>query len=89
MVGRVDTRRTGRVLLLDPHGCVLLFHVDGPDAFDTIWLTPGGALQVAEEPAAAALRELREETGLRVDSDRLGGPVATTERRSPDPHRYA
>ena len=41
-------------------------------------LTPGGALQEAEEPAAAALRELREETGLRVDLDRLGGPVATT-----------
>ncbi len=58
--------RDGRVLLG-------LNHEDGR------WLLPGGAVEPLEEPAAAAVREAREETGLEVEIVRLvgvyGGPL--------------
>src|SRR5262249_46981133 len=45
---------------------------------DGLWSTPGGAIELAETPADAVVRELFEETGLRVAPRRLfgvyGGP---------------
>ncbi|WP_134668351.1 NUDIX domain-containing protein [Halorussus marinus] len=35
------------------------------------WTVPGGHLEADEQPAVAAARELREETGVRVDPDAL------------------
>ncbi|ARS90119.1 NUDIX domain-containing protein [Natrarchaeobaculum aegyptiacum] len=35
------------------------------------WTIPGGHMEVGEEPAAAAARELEEETGISVDPDAL------------------
>ncbi|WP_121741452.1 NUDIX hydrolase [Natronorubrum halophilum] len=35
------------------------------------WTIPGGHMEVGEEPAAAAVRELEEETGVVVDPDAL------------------
>jgi ADP-ribose pyrophosphatase YjhB (NUDIX family) len=44
------------------HGCLLLFrHVDDPAAGIQV---PAGTIKPGEAPAAAALREAREETGL-------------------------
>jgi len=74
------TARTGaRVLLLDPDGRVLLIH----ETIDvgTHWLTPGGGVEGNESLALAAVRELYEETGLRIELDANTPPVHVTRRR--------
>ena len=81
---RVLDRRAARVLLVDRAGRALLLHGGDPARpGERWWFTPGGGLSGPETPAEGAARELREETGLRVDPDELGGPVwhETTEFR--------
>ena len=62
------------IALRDAAGRVLLArHVEGD-----VWLLPGGAIEPAEVPADAAVREMFEETGLVVQITSLvgvfGGP---------------
>jgi 8-oxo-dGTP pyrophosphatase MutT (NUDIX family) len=69
-------RLAARVLLIDEAGRVLLFHgIDPADPTDDYWVTPGGGLEPGESPVQGAVRELFEETGLRVDPATLGEPV--------------
>lgn len=44
---------------------------DPPHDAGSEWMTPGGAVEVDEQPDEAAARELAEETGLVVDPDAL------------------
>jgi 8-oxo-dGTP pyrophosphatase MutT (NUDIX family) len=68
-------RQAGRVLVIDPAGQVLLLEGFDPAAPDRrYWVTIGGGLDDGEEPAHAAVRELREETGIVAAEDELVGP---------------
>jgi putative (di)nucleoside polyphosphate hydrolase len=56
------------VMLLGPDGRAFIGRrVDGPEigAAETMWQMPQGGLDAGEEPYAAALRELYEETNVR------------------------
>ncbi|CAN5415902.1 hypothetical protein BH10PSE15_BH10PSE15_17520 [soil metagenome] len=56
-------RPAARILLTDGAGRVLLFRFD-PEDRPPFWCTPGGAVDPGESYAAAARRELFEETGI-------------------------
>ena len=78
-VGLVNRRVSARVVLLDDDGCVLLFCGSDPANDDGSaprwWFTVGGAAQQGETLPEVAVRELEEETGLRVDPADMIGPV--------------
>ena len=71
-------RRAARVILVDASERVLLMRghdVDEPSR--TWWFTIGGGIGAGEDARSAAVRELREETGLELDVASLVGPVVT------------
>jgi len=76
MTGPLE-RRAARVLLLDDAGRILLQHCHDPStpAEGSWWNTTGGGLDEGETAAQAAVRELREETGLEVDEAAVGDVV--------------
>lgn len=64
-------RKGARVVLLTPDGRFLLFHFaydEGPLAGTDYWGLPGGGIEEGESPEEGAARELREETGIAVES---------------------
>ena len=65
----MNWRLSARLLVLDTAGRVLLFrfvHLRGAMAGQAYWATPGGALKKGETFEQAAIRELREETGIQT-----------------------
>jgi 8-oxo-dGTP pyrophosphatase MutT (NUDIX family) len=78
----VNPRVSARVVLLDGDGFVLLFCGSDPavpdggdDPAPRWWFTVGGATQHGETLPEAAVRELEEETGLRLEPGDMIGPV--------------
>ncbi len=74
----VVKRRAARVLILADDSVLLIKGFD-PARGDTAawWLTPGGGRDDGESLEEAAVREVFEETGLRVSVDDIGPVVAT------------
>jgi 8-oxo-dGTP pyrophosphatase MutT (NUDIX family) len=70
-------RRSAKVLVLDDQDRVLLFRGRDPLAEGDVgwWFLPGGGIEGDETDEQAAIRELREETGLRVSD--VGPPIGT------------
>lgn len=73
----VVERDAVRLVVLDAGGRLLLFHAGDSTApqLGTCWELPGGGIEAGETPAAAAIRELREESGLAVGVEAVGSPT--------------
>lgn len=69
-------REASRAVIFSPDLRVLLLHGhDGHDPAHEWWFTVGGGIARGETPEECVLREIREETGLKVYPDALIGPV--------------
>ena len=79
----VKHRATARIILIDEENRIFLLktHFDPEVALPPRWLTPGGAIDAGESTLEAAVRELREETGMVIDSKVLGEPVLVASGR--------
>ena len=66
--GRYRRTEGAHVLVTDDVGRILVVRTTylGPG-----WMLPGGRVERGETPHAAAVREVREETGMQVEVDRL------------------
>jgi 8-oxo-dGTP pyrophosphatase MutT (NUDIX family) len=69
-------RRAARVLVVDAAGRLLMLRgCDPARPAHRYWMTVGGGLEPGESVTDAAVRELAEETGLRLEPGAFGEPV--------------
>lgn len=72
----IPTRYAARVIIISEDGHTFLMR--GHDRHDPTyswWFTVGGGIDAGETPAAAAVREMWEETGVQISETDLIGPV--------------
>lgn len=70
-------RNAVRLVVLDDRDRVLLLHTRdlGKPEFGTAWELPGGGMEPGETYADAAVRELREETGIEIERATVEPPT--------------
>jgi 8-oxo-dGTP pyrophosphatase MutT (NUDIX family) len=74
----VVERRAARVVVIADAAVLLICGRDpARPELGTWWLTPGGGIEADESLEAAAVREVREETGLALAPEQLGPCIAT------------
>lgn len=61
--GRIRVRASALVL---QEGCIVLVQQEVPTRDHLVWIPPGGGIQLGESAEDALVREVFEETGLRV-----------------------
>jgi 8-oxo-dGTP pyrophosphatase MutT (NUDIX family) len=71
-------QKVGHDLLMMPAVAAIIFNEQGEVLLqlrsdNRLWALPGGAIEPGEEPAEAVIREVYEETGLRVLPERISG----------------
>ena len=66
-----DAGHASGIVLIAPDGAVLLLRRSPPNDFAEHWAFPGGKAEGVEMAIDAAERELREETGLAIDADKV------------------
>ncbi len=71
----LESRDWVNILALTPEKQVVLVNQFRFGIGDTSWEIPGGVMEAGEEPIAAALRELKEETGYTSNQVELLGKV--------------
>src|SRR3954451_16605869 len=66
-----------RLLVLDVRERLLLFRTRDPTLpeLGEWWELPGGGIEAGETYVDAAVRELREETGIRIGPEQVGPPT--------------
>lgn len=76
-------RATARVILHNDKNEVFLLktHFDPEVGLPPRWITPGGGIDAGETILEAAVRELREETGIQVEAEALGEIIWQTQGR--------
>ena len=74
--GEPVIRQAGRIFVLDDEQRVLLMHERRDIGSDrTHWIAPGGGVEPGESLTQAAVREVYEETGLRLELDAAAEPM--------------